>query len=836
MQGLQWSVLLSVAMSCSVSAAVQFIEPDPEDLAFIDPVRAERVNEFISIDSTPESTFQLFRIQAPGASFIKVHFSHFVLPEGVMVEVSNTDRTEVYQYSMDQRGPFTFDASEGDNGTTSFSAMSVTGSEAFIRILGRMDRFDPALHRMEIDSYLQGSGPSSIDGLIPGATKSGKNSSTIETTCGTNERYDAICYKDSDPDVYDRSKPVVLIITSKGKVCTGWRVGSVNRLFTAGHCVGSQEDLDGAEIWFNYRASSCGSANTASEVKVTGAELLANDHTFDYSLFTVNDFASISKFGYLGLDVRNGKVGEGIFIPQHGLGQPRQLALESDMNTGGLCQIDESDHEGYAPGSDIGYFCDTTTSSSGSPVVSSVTGKVIALHHLGGCFNSGTKITKIWPQVSAHFDGVVPKADSGWDFEPDAEPENQAPKADFDISCDTLSCELDASSSSDVDGSIVEFSWTLSDGTNINGLTVLHEFAEPGEYEIMLEVEDDEGATDHHAQTVSVTVPNQSPVAKFSTSCVETDCSFNAHKSEDPDGSIESWEWSFGDGGSSSGTQTEHSYADEGTYTVRLTVKDDEGASAIRTQTISVNIPNKAPEARFSFACEALDCSFDASKSSDADGQVTSYQWSFGDGSSVSGMKVSHSYSADGDFTVALTIKDDEGSEASERKTLNVAAANDGPVASFWYSCNEKTCSLDAMTSTESNAVQYLWDFGDGHTNEGASIVHEFGRSGTYRVKLTVIDSDNASAIQTQRIRITPPELELTGHRIRQTVKPLVNLTWKGAESDTVEIYRDGSLVTSTANDGKFTDLNMSSESKPLNYVLCETDSGRCSDEIVLAF
>ncbi|MFC1695441.1 PKD domain-containing protein [Pseudomonadota bacterium] len=832
MQGLQWSVLLSVAMSCSVSAAVQFIEPDPEDLAFIDPVRTERVNEFISIDSPSDSFFQIYRIHAPEASFIKVHFSHFDLPEGVMVEVSNTDRTEVYQYSMDQRGPFTFDASEGDNGTTSFSAMSITGSEAFIRILGRMDRFDPALHRMEIDSYLQGSGPSSIDGLIPGATKSGKNSSTIETTCGTNERYDAICYKDSDPDVYDRSKPVVLIITSKGKVCTGWRVGSENRLFTAGHCVGSQEDLDGAEIWFNYRASSCGSANTASEVKVTGAELLANDHTFDYSLFTVNDFASISKFGYLGLDVRNGKVGEGIFIPQHGLGQPRQLALESDMNTGGLCQIDESDHEGYAPGSDIGYFCDTTTSSSGSPVVSSVTGKVIALHHLGGCFNSGTKITKIWPQVSAHFDGVVPKADSGWDFEP----ENQVPEADFGISCDALNCELNASSSSDPDGEIVEFSWSLSDGTNASGTKVEHEFAKPGEYEVSLEVEDDEGATDHYVQTVSVLAPNQSPEAKFSVSCVGTDCSFDAGSSSDPDGSIVSWDWALGDGASASGQLIEYTYTEEGTYSVMLTVKDADDASDNKNHTISVNVPNKKPIAHFSVTCDEFDCDFDASDSSDNDGKLESYQWSFGDGDNANGNKVSHSYSAEGDFSITLTVQDDEGATASETQMLNIAATNDNPVANFSYSCNDKTCTLDAARTTGSDIVSYEWNFGDGQLSEGASVTHEFDRSGIYTVTLTVVDHENASANKARRIRIKPPELKLNGKRAGKTVKPFVTLSWTGAESDTVEIYRDGSLVTSTANDGKFTDLNMSSKSKPLNYVLCEPDSGRCSDEIVLAF
>ena len=834
MQGLQWSVLLSAAVIWSTSATAQFAEREPSGFVHDESITATKVDDFVSFSPVPGTFQRVHRINAPGASFIKIHFSRFVLPEGVTVLVHNASATEVYRYSARTRDALTIDSAAGDDGFSSFSAMSISGDEAFVSLFGRTDLFDPSAHHLEIDSFIHGSAfPEAGDQLISGSgDKSPASGPGMEATCGINERYDAVCYRDSDPALYDRSKPVVLIITSRGKVCTGWRVGENNHLFTAEHCVGSQEDLDGAEIWFNYRATSCDGAATASEVKVTGGELLASDHTYDYSLFTVNDFSSVSQFGYLGLDVRDGSLGEGIFIPQHGLGQPKQLAVESDMNPGGLCQIDDVDHYGYESGSDIGYFCDTTTSSSGSPVISSETGKVIALHHLGSCFNSGTKISKIWPQVSSLFDGVVPKADSAWDFEPS----NQVPKADFDVSCDELNCELNAESSNDPDGEIVDFSWSLGDGETASGSTVTHEFAASGEYEISLEVEDDEGATDHYVQTIAVTLPNQAPEARFSTHCVETSCSFDASSSLDPDGSIDSWDWTLGDGGKASGATVEYTYSEEGTYSVRLTVKDAEGASDAKSQTIQVNVPNKMPTASFEVSCDELDCSFDAGDSSDRDGQLEGYEWTFGDGNSASGKQVSHSYAGDGEYTIKLIVQDDENATDSRSETIQVESVNEGPDVKFTYSCKGRMCQFDASASDDSGGVRYGWEFGDGSTAEGASVEHEFGRSGYYSVRLTAIDNAETSATKTRRVRVRPPELKLDVNRARQAAKPIVTLSWTGAESDKVRIYRDGELLVTARNNGKFTDLDPIARTKPANYVLCESDSTRCTDKVPHAF
>jgi lysyl endopeptidase len=195
-------------------------------------------------------------------------------------------------------------------------------------------------------------------------------------------------------------------------VCTTWRAGPDNRMFTNNHCISTASSTASAEVWFNYQLSTCGGSGT-TPTKVAGDQMLATNTTLDYTLFTVKNFANISSFGYLGLETRAATQNEEIFIAGHPGGRQKELSIVSDRDGGGRCRINSASTNGYGTNSDIGYYCDTEGGSSGSPVIARASNKAIALHHLGGGLNKGAKISLIWPQVATFFGNVPPGGDNG---------------------------------------------------------------------------------------------------------------------------------------------------------------------------------------------------------------------------------------------------------------------------------------------------------------------------------------------------------------------------------------------------------------------------------------
>ncbi|MFC0036739.1 PKD domain-containing protein [Actinomadura rayongensis] len=83
-------------------------------------------------------------------------------------------------------------------------------------------------------------------------------------------------------------------------------------------------------------------------------------------------------------------------------------------------------------------------------------------------------------------------------------------------------------------------------------------------------------------------VPNEKPTASFTTDCGALACAFDGSGSGDPDGTIASYAWDFGDGQTGTGATANHTYAAAGTYTVKLTVTDDDGATAEKSDTVTV--------------------------------------------------------------------------------------------------------------------------------------------------------------------------------------------------------------------------------------------------------
>jgi PKD repeat protein len=150
---------------------------------------------------------------------------------------------------------------------------------------------------------------------------------------------------------------------------------------------------------------------------------------------------------------------------------------------------------------------------------------------------------------------------------------------------------FDGSGSSDPNqgGKIDSYSWNFGDGATGTGAGPSHVYAKAGTYHVTLTVTSHENKT---AQvTHDVTIADESPTAAFtppSGVVAGTAAPFDGRASSDPDGSIVSYTWNFGDGGSGSGGTTSHTYAKAGTFTVSLTVLDSDGHSASVAHSITV--------------------------------------------------------------------------------------------------------------------------------------------------------------------------------------------------------------------------------------------------------
>jgi len=247
---------------------------------------------------------------------------------------------------------------------------------------------------------------------------------------------------------------------------------------------------------------------------------------------------------------------------------------------------------------------------------------------------------------------------------------------------------FDGSGSSDTDGTITGYRWDwTNDGTYdtdwLTSATTTHSYSSVGTYTVNLEVKDNDGATSNDTATVTITseggaVPNADANGPYSGYVIYPVSFSSSGSVGGSEGFITSWYWTFGDGTVSSQQNPTHAYTSSGTFTVTLKVTNNYGQTDTDTTsaTITTLSPTQTPPVANAggpyFGVVGTSITFNGSGSNDPDGTIVSYMWNFGDSTTGTGISPTHTYTIPGNYTVVLTVTDNESLTHSNSTTASI--------------------------------------------------------------------------------------------------------------------------------------------------------------------
>ncbi|WP_170837099.1 PKD domain-containing protein [Aquimarina amphilecti] len=258
------------------------------------------------------------------------------------------------------------------------------------------------------------------------------------------------------------------------------------------------------------------------------------------------------------------------------------------------------------------------------------------------------------------------------------------------------------------------------------------------------------------------------PTAVIQASTISGDgplsVTFDGSGSTDPNGDVLTYSWDFGNGNTARDIIVLQEFTEFGEALVTLTVDDGNGNTDTETIIITVTDPNVAPVAAFTSDFETgmapIRITFDASESTDANNDTLSYSWDFGKGDTATGVIAAYQFETVGEFDVTLTVSDGKAEDSIIRK---IVISDGNPVANIIADVTSGPAPLEVTfdgsgsVDPSNNVLSYSWDFGDGTTETGQTVVHSFDTVGFYTVTLEV--TNGLGRIDTSTIIIQVQEI-----------------------------------------------------------------------------
>ncbi len=391
--------------------------------------------------------------------------------------------------------------------------------------------------------------------------------------------------------------------------------------------------------------------------------------------------------------------------------------------------------------------------------------------------------------------------------------QNNAPEAVIDSPENAATYEMgqivhfDGSSSSDPDNDSLSYEWDFGDGETGAGVTATHVYSTPWVPIIRLDVSDGElndtayvvivigtGGGQNRPPTANIDSPNN-----FDTFTAGEPILFDGSGSSDPEEASLTYIWDFGDGNTSTGMVTMHTYENTNPYRVKLTVNDGVFNDSER---IEIFVNNTAPIAdgggdKTGYLGQEL--VFDGSNSTDPDrfGNIVNYTWDLDNRDIKYGEIVTHTYDRHGVYEVILTVTDDGNATGSDK--IKVTITNSPPIAVLMINSEDTTVNTDIEIDAsgsydiDGEVEEYYYIFGDSTETDWITdsvVEHRYYSLGKYDITLMV--KDDARDIS-EPVNLTihvvdqvnqPPNVVITIPNEAESVAGIVTVYGTGADQD----------------------------------------------------
>lgn len=374
---------------------------------------------------------------------------------------------------------------------------------------------------------------------------------------------------------------------------------------------------------------------------------------------------------------------------------------------------------------------------------------------------------------------------------------------------------------------VTGYTWNFGDGTGAVGTTATHTYTSPGTYSVSLAVVSPSGCINLVTDTdlINIGAPTGTIYVDSNHGCAPITLQFS--DSINSNSPITSYQWSFGDGGTSNQKSPSHTFAG-GVYLPQLIITNANGCSDTIVSQDSIKVGNTlVPNFVANPTVQCADQTISFTNETQDTSSETTYQWQFGDGQTSNLRNPTHSYSDTGSFNITLVVTN-QGCPSDTERLKYIEIVVPKAIFSSQFSCANPT----AVTFIDSSqgAQTWLWEFGDGTTstlqNPG---VHTYPAQGNYTVTLIVTNSTTGCVDSTQEPLLVGTPLAAFGSNVTSGCEPLTVL-FKDSSSYASSwkwIFGDGATSTTQNPGHQYTDTGQ------FTVTLIINPGAACSDTIV---